>query len=189
MAPVAAWRRRQKAQPKTFSPIILGVGGPALSFRGIRPSNSPSVMLFGQYLIHIGALEPQDVLAALDDQDLRVERFGRIAVKRGHLTAARLLSLLDDQCVHRRKIGETAIAFGYMTTEQVHRVLIEQKEQRRPIGVLLVDRGALDDAALRQHLANYFALVAQDQPATPLPTAGCAASATSSADVRPSRSP
>jgi len=115
-------------------------------------------MLFGQYLIKIGAIQPEDVLAALDDQDLRVEQFGRIAIKRGHLTASRLLALLDDQFSNRRKIGETAIVFAFMTREQVKDILVEQKGQRRPIGMLLVEHGALDEFQLRKHLSDYFAL-------------------------------
>jgi hypothetical protein len=41
-------------------------------------------------------------------------------------------------------------------------VLIEQKEQRRPIGALLVERQALNEAQLRQHLERYFELSAAE---------------------------
>ena len=125
-------------------------------------------MLFGQYLTHIGAVRPDDVLAALDDQDRRVERFGRIAVKNRLLTPAQLLRLLDAQIVHRRKLGETAIAFGYLNADQVTQVLIEQKEQRRPIGALLVERGAIDENELQEHLSRYFALEVDGAFATSL---------------------
>lgn len=137
--------------------------GPSLlTFHQGGRSDSWVRMLFGQYLIHVDAISPEDVLAALDDQLDHVERFGRIAVKLGYLDASRLLSILDDQMVHKRKLGQAAVALGFMTQEQVNEVLATQKEQRRPLGMILVQRGLLTDAGLRKHLSDYFANQAPD---------------------------
>ena len=152
-----AWPQTSR-QKYDIPSSVPGVSEFDLSFRLRSRSNHGEPMLFGQYLINIGAIQPEDVLAVLDDQELRVEHFGRIAVKRGYLTASRLLAMLDDQVLHRRKVGETAIAYGYMTEVQVKAVLSEQKEQRRPIGALLVERGAISESQLRKHLSDYFAL-------------------------------
>ena len=66
-------------------------------------------MLLGQYLLKVGALTPEDLLGALDEQKLRVEQFGRIAIRHGYLTASRLLHLLDDQVLATQRVGELAL--------------------------------------------------------------------------------
>jgi len=128
-----------------------------LNFLPFRAARSARVMLFGQYLIKTGALTPEALLDALDEQQRQVEHFGRIALRLGYLTASQLLRVLDDQVVTRRRVGELAIAHEYMTEQQVAAILKEQKGQRRPIGVVLVRRGVLDEFQLRKHLSDYFA--------------------------------
>jgi len=122
-------------------------------------------MLLGQYLLKAGALTPEDLLGALDEQRLRVEQFGRIAIRNGYLSASRLLQLLDDQVLTTQRVGELAIGRGYMTYSLVLEVLREQKSQHRPIGALLVERGALNPFQLKKHLSDYFALTSEP-PAT-----------------------
>jgi phage tail tape-measure protein len=106
-------------------------------------------MLFGQYLIAVGAVRPEGVLAALDAQHRAVEK--------GFLSADVLLELLDTQANTKQKVGVIAVTTGRMTADQVQAVLDLQKEQRRPLGVMLVRLGTISEGALKTHLAAYFA--------------------------------
>ena len=157
-----ATRRSQNTNDfRGIFPTLLRIepGGRRPGLNSVSPAAACRFkpMLFGQYLIYVGVLKAEDVLAALDEQEARIDKFGKIAVRMRLITPARLLAVLDDQIVHRRRVGETAIALGYLTEEDVRKVLLDQKQQRRPIGALLVDRGALTEAQLRKHLADYFA--------------------------------
>ena len=113
-------------------------------------------MLLSQYLISSGLVSPEKMLAALDAQQKKVEFFGTIAGRLKYMNAFHVLEVLHYQAAHGGRFGEIAVKMGYLSPEQVEEVLNIQAEQRKSLGATLVEEGMVDEAVLREAIADYI---------------------------------
>ncbi|MBI5365588.1 MAG: hypothetical protein HZA54_01015, partial [Planctomycetes bacterium] len=133
--------------------------------------NQPLETLLGRLAVERRLLTPDQVDAALRDQEreLPPPPLGVLLVERGLLTPAQVEELLDAQAAllarydaegretaRAWRFGRFAVARRAVSVEEVNRALREQGRRRdagepaAPLGRILVDHGALTEAALEE---------------------------------------
>ena len=110
---------------------------------------------FGQFLIEIGEVQPEQVREAVTLMDDTNPVIGEFAV------SANVLSERDANRINReqrrtdRKFGDLAVGMGLLTTDQVRDLIREQKAQRLSIGQALCQLGHLDSEGLEGLLKKF----------------------------------
>lgn len=113
------------------------------------------VQFFGEFLIDRWIINRDQLLAALEYQMHRNERFGTIAVKKGFLTKAQVDQLSRRQRQSDLTFGELAISAGLLTREQVQKISTFQRHNNVLLGETLLRLNFIDEVTLKRELANY----------------------------------
>jgi len=117
--------------------------------------NFLNVQFFGEFLIDRWIINRDQLLAALDYQMNRNERFGAIAVRKGFLTKAQVEDIKRRQCRSDLTFGELAISVGLLTHEQVKQIATYQHRNNLLLGQTLLRLNFIDEATLNRELTNY----------------------------------
>jgi type IV pilus assembly protein PilB len=109
----------------------------------------------GDLLIQQRLVTPAELSRALERQRLQdgPVTLGQILVSQQILTQRQLDSVLDSSG-KRLRLGDVLLRHGTISREQLERALASQRRTRRPLGAVLIELGYVDDAAVRQALAN-----------------------------------
>lgn len=114
-----------------------------------------SVKFFGQFLIERGVLSAGQLLAALEDQRGRNQRFGSYALQLGYLTPSDVQRIHQAQQGNDARFGEVAVRLGLLSAAQVDEILARQRQDHIMLGELLVERGDVGPDVLERELEAF----------------------------------
>ena len=114
-----------------------------------------AVRFFGQFLLENGAINAEQLLAALSYQEKTNLKFGDTAIQLDLLDKGQLAKILALQRSQDLRTGEAGVKLGVLTPAQVDQVLRAQKNSHVMIGEALVKTGALSDAQLSEQLQAF----------------------------------
>lgn len=109
----------------------------------------------GELLVKRRLVTPGELTRALERQRQQGGNatLGQILVSQQILTQGQLDGVLDSSG-KRLRLGDVLLRQGTLSREQLEQALIKQRLTRRPLGAVLIELGFVDDAALRQALAD-----------------------------------
>jgi CheY-specific phosphatase CheX len=110
------------------------------------------IRFFGQFLLENGAINAEQLLAAISYQEKTNLKFGDTAIQLGLLDKDKREKIFSLQRTADLQTGEAGIKLGFLTPAQVDQVLRAQKNSHVMIGEALVKTGALSDAQLSEQL-------------------------------------
>lgn len=121
-----------------------------------RPTDHPrATPPLGERLVSAGLIARCDLEAALSDQRSRYKSLGQILVADGHLHREELEDILAR---HRDgALGAYLVASDRITQHQLDSALAQQLAASPSLGQILVERGAISQAALEQQLDAHHA--------------------------------
>jgi type IV pilus assembly protein PilB len=113
----------------------------------------------GELLVLQGLVTPLQLTRALERQRMQAGRvtLGQILVSQQIVTQQQLDGVLD-AFGKRMKLGDVLVRHGTITREQLEHALLTQRKTRGSLGQILIKLRYLDDATLRQALANQLDL-------------------------------
>lgn len=134
--------------------------------------------LFGELLIRLGLVQPQQLEEALALQSLTGQRVGEALISLGYVRRDQLrgalmeaLGLSGQDGVERPRLGELLVKLKHVTQAQVDEALARQAQDGRRIGEVLVDLGHCSFKHVYEALG-----LQQENPSkpseTPLPSSG-----------------
>jgi hypothetical protein len=113
------------------------------------------IKFFGQYLIERGAVNSDQIRAALNLMEGENRNLGTLAEAGGILTAEEAVKVNAQQRFCDVPFGELAVKMGLLSEEQVDYLLDFQDQARLRIGQALVRLGFLPNERLLQLLVQY----------------------------------
>lgn len=114
-------------------------------------------VLFGEYLIRRGVLNPASLLGALEEQVREKPLLGWVGLRRGLLTEQQVLKVLCRQVREDRRFGEIAVEEGFLDDESVDLLRRVQKKYTPLLGKILATRGDLSQEAVSYFLEEFAA--------------------------------
>ena len=114
-------------------------------------------VLFGEYLIRRGVLDPSSLLGALEEQVREKPLLGWVGLRRGLLTEEQVLKVLCRQVREDRRFGEIAVEEGFLDAESVDLLRRVQKKYTPLLGKILATRGDLSQDAVSYFLDEFAA--------------------------------
>ena len=113
------------------------------------------IKFFGQYLIEQGAVNSDQIRAALKLMEDENRTLGTLAEAGGILTAEEAAKVNAQQRTCDVPFGELAVEMGLLSEEQVEYLLGFQEQTRLRIGQALVRQGSLPNERLLQLLVQF----------------------------------
>lgn len=110
---------------------------------------------FGQYLLELRSVTPNQLLRAFDYQTQASPRFCEAAIALGLINDEQRDRLLQLQTIQGGRVGEVALRAELLTEAQVERVLRYQKSSHLMIGEALVATGSMVRADLQRRLEEF----------------------------------
>ncbi len=118
------------------------------------------MVFFGYYLAERGLITSAQVLEALDRQRADMIPIGKLARKTGKLTEEQVCAILNQQQSQngqgRKPFGQIAKELGVLNEHDIVTLIEEQIYRRKPIGDILVEMGAIGNAAMSHELAVFL---------------------------------
>src|SRR5438874_7820143 len=120
-----------------------------------KQSRTSTETRLGDLLIQQRLVTAAQLMRALERQRLQGGRvtLGQILVSQEILTQRQLDAVLDSSG-KRLRLGDVLLRHGTISREQLEHALAKQRKTRRPLGAVLIELGYVDDAGVRQALAN-----------------------------------
>lgn len=115
------------------------------------------VKFFGQFLLELGVITREQLLASTQLQEDRNRPLGSYAVEKGYLSPAQAEQINRAQQSTDRRFGELALELGLMTQPQIEDVLSLQRAGRIRIGEALLELKCLAEPELTTQLAAFEA--------------------------------
>jgi hypothetical protein len=127
---------------------------------GWYPYNAQQViyMRFGDYLINIKLVTPEQLTSALESQRDYNRPMGKFAQELGYISRKDNVRILLEHIKTKKRYGDIAVEMGFLTKEQIMEVLEAQNRDSVMLGKILVRNGALTKIQLLQALKSFFPL-------------------------------
>lgn len=110
---------------------------------------------FGQYLLNHRIIMPDQLYAAMkEEQTVRV-RIGVLAIAAGYMTAGQVEEVHAVQFSRDKRFGEIALELGYLSGAQLDELLQTQDSRSMSLSQAIVDKGFLSLETLGEALAGF----------------------------------
>lgn len=113
------------------------------------------VKFFGQFLLERKAIEPDQLLDAIEYQRQQNLKFGEYARKHGYVNDAEVERIQNLQKQEDIYFGEAAVKLDILGRDKVDEILQRQKNDHVYLGEALVHKGYLDEATLERELEAF----------------------------------
>jgi len=113
-------------------------------------------MKFGIYLVRNGLIDADQLVDALEEQELALAPLGQIAIESGKLSVREVFRVLREQIEEpRERFGETAVQFGMLKPSDVAELMMIQMARRTPLEDILLRQGVLTHDRIYEALIAY----------------------------------
>ncbi|MEB3298403.1 MAG: chemotaxis protein CheX [Candidatus Sericytochromatia bacterium] len=114
-----------------------------------------TVRFFGQYLLERGCINHQQLLEAVEYQNVTNARLGTLALGKGYLTEAQIQRINLAQRTTDRLFGDLAVDLGLLSQDQLSDLIELQKSHRIFLGEALIEKGFMTREAVEAELAQF----------------------------------
>lgn len=112
--------------------------------------------MFEVYLVREGLITAEDLVEVLEHQLVSRPSIKELAVTSGLISKSQAVHLADLQATAHRRFGDLAIELGYLTDDALNRLLRHQASIQKTLEEVLIARGILNAAMLRDAQARYY---------------------------------
>ena len=113
-------------------------------------------MKFGLYLVKLGVITADQLVAALEIQHSRNVPIGQLAIEERLMSARDVFRVLQSQRDHpHERFGEIAVDLGLITYDELQRLLVIQMNRKPSLADVLLRQGALTAEQVEQELAAF----------------------------------
>lgn len=115
-------------------------------------------MRFGDYLLSLKLVSPDQLSRALEHQRAYNRPMGKFAYELGYISRTDNIRILLEHIRTQKRYGDIAIEMGLLTKQQLDEVLAAQSHHSVMLGKILVQDGVLTRVQLLQALKNFHAV-------------------------------
>ncbi|MGN0483303.1 MAG: chemotaxis protein CheX [Lachnospiraceae bacterium] len=110
---------------------------------------------FGNYLLHRGAITPEQLMDAMKEESSSHIKLGTLAIHSGYMTASEVENIIIMQTHQDKRFGDLAVEQGYLTNDQVRELIETQNPNYLLLGQILIEKGYLTHSEFETLLLDY----------------------------------